>query len=35
MESFIHMPPEMDHNDFDFIEDLIKPFKKFLENLLE
>ena len=29
------MPKFMDHNEFDFIEDLIEPFQKFLKNLLE
>jgi|LauGreDrversion4_2_1035121.scaffolds.fasta_scaffold755152_2 acetyl esterase/lipase len=31
--SFLHMPKEMDHNVFDFDEDLIKPFKEFLKKI--
>ena len=27
------MPKEMDHNVFDFDEDLIKPFKDFLKKI--
>jgi hypothetical protein len=33
--SFLHMPKEMDHNVFDFDEDLIKPFKDFLKKIDE
>ena len=25
-ESYLYLPPMMDHNEFDFIDDLIKPF---------
>lgn len=28
--SFLHLVPEMDHNDFRLIEDLVLPFKKFV-----
>ena len=31
--SFLHMPPEMDHNVFDFENDLIEPFKQFLKKI--
>lgn len=31
--SFLQLPPEMDHNQFDFDEDLIKPFKAFLKKI--
>lgn len=27
------MPPMMDHNEFDFIEDLIRPFTEFLKRI--
>jgi hypothetical protein len=33
--SFLQLPPEMDHNMFDFDEDLIKPFKAFLKKIDE
>lgn len=33
--SFLQLPPEMDHNVFDFDEDLIKPFKDFLRKIDE
>lgn len=26
------MPKSMDHNEFDFIDDLIEPFHKFLKQ---
>ena len=26
-ESYLHLPPEMDHNEFQLIEDLVAPFK--------
>jgi hypothetical protein len=29
----MQLPPEMDHNIFDFEEDLINPFKKFLKMI--
>ena len=28
--SFLHLVPEMDHNKFEFMEDLVLPFKKFI-----
>ena len=28
-ESFLHLPENMDHNEFLLIEDLVEPFKKF------
>ncbi len=31
--SFMQLPKEMDHNVFDFDEDLIKPFKIFLKKI--
>lgn len=31
--SFLHMPKDMDHNVFDFDDDLIKPFKEFLKKI--
>ena len=27
------MPPMMDHNEFDFIDDLVQPFYNFLEQM--
>ena len=33
MESFLHMPEAMDHNEFEFQEDLILPFQKFLKTI--
>ena len=27
------MPPAMDHNEFDFIDDLVQPFYHFLEQM--
>ena len=27
------MPPHMDHNEFDFIDDLVQPFYHFLEQM--
>jgi hypothetical protein len=29
----IVLPPMMDHNEFDFMEDLIQPFYNFLKQL--
>ena len=29
----IIMPPHMDHNEFDFIDDLVQPFFNFLEQM--
>ena len=31
--SYLHLPLNMDHNEFDFIEDLVKPFKDFIKTL--
>lgn len=31
--SAIIMPPSMDHNEFDFIDDLVQPFYHFLEQM--
>lgn len=31
--SFLHLIPEMDHNEFKIMEDLILPFKKFVSQL--
>jgi hypothetical protein len=31
--SFLQLPTDMDHNVFDFDEDLIKPFKAFLKKI--
>jgi hypothetical protein len=33
MECYLHLPPDMDHNEFDFNEDLIKPFTEFLKRI--
>ena len=33
--SFLQLPPDMDHNQFDFEEDLVKPFKEFLRKIDE
>lgn len=35
MESYLHLPEKMDHNEFQLDEDLIDPFKDFLEKLQE
>ena len=32
-ESYLHLPEEMDHNEFKLDEDLINPFKDFLAKL--
>ena len=32
-ESFMHLPPDMDHNEFDFIDDLVNPFKAFVRRI--
>lgn len=32
-ESFMHLPPDMDHNEFDFIHDLVEPFKSFINRI--
>ena len=29
------MPEEMDHNEFNFYEDLVKPFQEFISNIEE
>ena len=34
-ESFIHLPEKMDHNEFHLEDDLVKPFRAFLEKLGE
>jgi len=31
--SYMHLPPNMDHNEFDFIDDLVNPFKEFIRRL--
>jgi pimeloyl-ACP methyl ester carboxylesterase len=31
--SYMQLPKDMDHNVFDFDEDLIKPFKQFLKKI--
>jgi pimeloyl-ACP methyl ester carboxylesterase len=31
--SYLHSPAFMDHNEFDFIDDLVKPFKEFLQRI--
>ena len=33
MESYMHLPAEMDHNEFDFMEDLILPFAEFIKRI--
>lgn len=33
MESFLHLPPNMDHNEFQLIDDLVVPFKTFMNSL--
>ncbi len=33
--SYLQLPENMDHNNFDFDEDLIKPFKAFLKKIDE
>lgn len=33
MISYMHLPPSMDHNEFDFIDDLVNPFKDFIRRL--
>lgn len=33
--SFLQLPAEMDHNVFDYEEDLVKPFKAFLKKIDE
>jgi len=29
----MHLPPNMDHNEFDFVDDLVLPFKEFIRRL--
>ena len=29
----MHLPADMDHNEFDFMEDLVKPFTEFLKRI--
>ena len=31
--SFLHLVPEMDHNEFKLMEDLVTPFKQFVTRL--
>jgi pimeloyl-ACP methyl ester carboxylesterase len=33
--SYLHLVPDMDHNKFALVENLIDPFKKFLSQLVE
>ena len=33
MVSFMHLVPDMDHNEFKMMEDLVNPFKKFVSQL--
>jgi hypothetical protein len=35
MESYLHLPEKMDHNEFQLDEDLIIPFKEFISRLQE
>ena len=35
MESYLHMPEKMDHNEFQLDEDLIEPFKLFIKKLTD
>lgn len=35
MESYLHLPEKMDHNEFQLDEDLIEPFKEFILRLQE
>ena len=32
-ESYLHLPPDMDHNEFQLIDDLVSPFKQFISQL--
>ena len=32
-ESYLHLPPDMDHNEFQLMEDLCAPFKQFILQL--
>lgn len=32
-ESYIHLPEKMDHNEFQLEEDLVEPFRAFLQKL--
>lgn len=34
-ESFLHMPKDMDHNEFQLDEDLVEPFTDFIRKLSE
>lgn len=29
----MQLPTNMDHNEFDFIEDLVNPFKEFIRKI--
>jgi len=31
--SFMQLPTNMDHNEFDFIDDLVNPFKEFIRKI--
>jgi len=33
MESYLHLPEKMDHNEFQLDEDLVLPFKEFVKRL--
>lgn len=33
MESYLHLPEQMDHNEFDFTEDLVHPFLEFINRI--
>jgi len=33
MESYLHLPEKMDHNEFQLDEDLVLPFKEFVNRL--
>ena len=33
MESYMHLPANMDHNEFDFIDDLVRPFNEFVKRI--
>jgi type III secretory pathway component EscR len=35
MESYLHLPEKMDHNEFQLDEDLIEPFREFIQRLQE
>lgn len=31
--SFLHLPPDMDHNEFRFLDDLVRPFQEFVKRI--